>query len=85
MNRVLVIEEERVIQLLYAEELPAEGYDVMTTCDGVSVMQLIEQANPDLIVLDVKQWNQNQYDLFQEIRGTYPVLPIILCAGPPLN
>ena len=44
MNRILLEDDEQAIQLLYAEELPAEGYDVMTTGDGTSVLQALKPA-----------------------------------------
>jgi CheY-like chemotaxis protein len=43
MNRVLVVDDEKAIRMLYADELTEEGYDVIATGDGSGLMALIEQ------------------------------------------
>jgi DNA-binding response OmpR family regulator len=54
MDKILVVDDDKTIQLLYAEELEEEGYHVITTGEGSKVMELLKQKKPDLIVLDIK-------------------------------
>ena len=53
MNKILIVDDDEPIQILYADELTEEGYDVITTGDGVGLLGLIAEAQPDLVVLDI--------------------------------
>ena len=78
MNRILIVDDEKAIRLLYADELTEEGYEVITTGDGSVVMGLIEQKRPDLILLDIKLGKEDGLDLLQDIRNTYYDLPVVM-------
>jgi len=81
MNRILIVDDEESIQILYDNELTEEGYDVITSGDGSQLIELIEQKRPDLIVLDIRLGKNNGLDLLQDIRNTYYNLPVILCTA----
>lgn len=81
MNKILIVDDDEVIQILYADELTEEGYDVITTGDGVGLLGLIEETQPDLVVLDIRLGGTNGLDLLQDIRNTYYELPVILCSA----
>ena len=81
MNKILIVDDDVPIQILYADELTEEGYDVITTGDGVGLLGLIEEAQPNLVVLDIRLGETNGLDLLQDIRNTYYELPVILCSA----
>ena len=81
MYKILVMDDEEAIQILYADELTEEGYDVVTSGDGSNLMTLIDETKPDLIVLDVRLDQYDGLDLLQEIRNTHYNLPVILCTA----
>ena len=81
MNKILIVDDDVPIQILYADELTEEGYDVITTGNGVGLLGLIEEAQPDLVVLDIRLGEVNGLDLLQDIRNTYYELPVILCSA----
>ena len=83
MNRVLVVDDEKAIRMLYADELTEEGYDVIATGDGSGLMALIEQKRPDLVLLDIKLGKDDGLDLLQDIRNTYYDLPVVMCTAYP--
>jgi len=83
MNKILVLDDNKSIQLLYSDELTEEGYQVVTSGDGSRVMELIEKESPDLIVLDTRLGKYDGLDLLQQIRNTYNDLPVILCTAYP--
>ncbi len=83
MNKILIVDDEEAIQLLYSEELTEEGYDVVTSGQVTRLMELITQKRPDLIVLDIKLGKYDGLDLLQDIRNTWNNLPIILCTAYP--
>ena len=83
MNRILIVDDEKAIQLLFADELTEEGYEVITTGDGSGILKLIEQKRPDLVVLDIKLGKNDGLDLLQDIRNTYYDLSVVMCTAYP--
>jgi DNA-binding response OmpR family regulator len=84
MSRILVIDDDPSIRLLYSDELREEGYDVIEEGDGMKVPQLIREERPDLIVLDEKLGRLSGLELLKEIRGAGSDVPVILCTAYPL-
>jgi len=78
MPKVLVVDDEKSIRALCAEELGEEGYEVITTGQGKGVLGLIDSARPSVVVLDIRMEDCNGLELLQEIRRAHPDLPIVL-------
>ncbi|MDR1396674.1 MAG: response regulator [Desulfarculales bacterium] len=78
MIKILVVDDEAHIRLLYSEELKDEGYEVITAESGEGLLELINRENPSLVVLDIKMTSHNGLDLLQDIRNQYYDLPVIL-------
>jgi two-component system response regulator (stage 0 sporulation protein F) len=78
MNRILVVDDDTAIRLLYTDELTEEGYEVITGDGGSGLMELIEKKRPDLVVLDIPPGDHEGLGLFQTIRNAYDDLPVIL-------
>ncbi len=83
MKKILIIDDDWAIRMLYKEELFEEGYGVVTISGGKGLMELIRKENPDLIVLDIRLGEENGLDILQDIRNTYYDLPVILCTAYP--
>ncbi|WP_027183001.1 response regulator [Desulfovibrio inopinatus] len=78
-KKVLVVDDEKHIRMLYQEELEGEGYEVVTSDGEEDILNLLQRENPDVVVLDIKLGpNRSGLDLLQEIRGKDQVLPVIL-------
>lgn len=76
--RILVVDDERSIRTLYAEELGEEGYKVITTGEGKDVSKLVSSERPDAVILDIRMEDCDGLDLLQELRNAHSDLPIIL-------
>ena len=83
MQRILIIDDDPAIRLLYQEELHEEGYNVISSDGGNGVLQLVAEQKPDLILLDLKLGNRNGLDLLQEIRKEWWTIPVILLTAYP--
>ncbi len=78
-GKVLVVDDEKHIRMLYQEELEGEGYEVVTSDGEEDILGLLERENPEVVVLDIKLGpNRSGLDLLQEIRGKDQALPVIL-------
>lgn len=81
MNRILVVDDEANIRLLYAEELKDEGYEVATAATSAEAVEKLEQGAFDLAVLDIKLKNESGIELLQRIVKERHDMPVILCSA----
>jgi CheY-like chemotaxis protein len=52
-GRVLVVDDNRVIRQLIRVNLELEGFEVVTAADGAECLDVVHEARPDVITLDV--------------------------------
>jgi len=78
MPKILVIDDEKHIRLMYSVELMESGYDVITADGGYKLLKTIEEKKPDVVILDIKMVNYNGLDILQDIRNHFYDLPVIL-------
>jgi len=83
MKRVLIIDDDPSIRMLYQEELSEEGYDVISSDGEKGLLQLIADKRPDLLLLDVRLRSRNGLDLFQDIRNAFQRIPVVLTTAYP--
>ncbi len=81
MNRILVVDDEANIRLLYAEELTDEGYEVATAASTAEATEKLQQQIFDLAVLDIKLKNESGIELLQKIVKERHDMPVILCSA----
>jgi DNA-binding NtrC family response regulator len=79
-KKILVVDDERHIRMLYQEELQAEGYTVAVSDGREPIMDVVARENPDLVILDIKLEGNpvTGLELLQTIRAHDTVLPVIL-------
>jgi len=78
-KKVLVVDDEKHIRMLYQEELESEGY-VLATSDGLEdIIELLVREKPLVVILDIKLGpTLSGLDLLQKIRSKNLELPVIL-------
>jgi DNA-binding response OmpR family regulator len=81
MARILLIDDDEHIRLLYAQELSEEGYEVITLAPGDMIPSAVDQFQPEVVVLDIKMGGYDGLELLQHIRNRHLSLPIILCSA----
>src|SRR5262249_18358315 len=53
MTCVLVVEDDRGIQWMIADDLADRGHTVLTACDGKEALECLRGTRPEVIVLDL--------------------------------
>jgi len=53
MTKILIAEDNAVNRELLRELLEMRGYTVVEACDGEEALRMIEQTQPDLLLLDI--------------------------------
>ena len=82
-KKILVVEDEEGLRLLYKEELEAEGYEILTAGNGKEAIQQLEEERPDLIILDIVMPVMNGMEALGRILGKERKVPIILNSSYP--
>src|SRR5512136_2367868 len=77
-KKILVVEDEEGLRLLYEEELTAEGYEVLTAKNGREAVQQLEEGKPDLIILDIVMPVMDGMEALGRIVGKERKIPIVI-------
>lgn len=81
MSRLLVVDDEANIRILYADELSDEGYEVVTAATIAEATEKLQAGAFDLAVLDIKLRNENGIELLQKLVKERHEMPVILCSA----
>lgn len=65
---VLCIEDNKINMLLVSRIVEAEGYELLRAEDGPKALAVLEEAQPDIILLDINIPGINGLDLARMIR-----------------
>jgi DNA-binding response OmpR family regulator len=78
--RILVVEDDRVINQAVADRLSGEGYDVVQAYDGPEAVARFADGEPDLVLLDVMLPGFDGLEVCRRIQATRPVPVLMLTA-----
>jgi DNA-binding response OmpR family regulator len=79
-HRLLVVEDDAVINQALSDRLEAEGYDVVRAWDGPGAVAAFAEHEPDLVVLDVMLPGYDGHEVCRRIQAERPVPVIMLTA-----
>lgn len=66
--KILIVEDETIITEVLRLYLEKEGYTVYATCNGADGLRLIDEAAPDIVLLDIHLPDQNGLELARKFR-----------------
>jgi len=78
MKRLLLVDDEESIRLLYREEFMDEGYEVMTAKNGHEALEKFKKSRPDLVILDIQMPDIDGIDVLRQMKMLDPTVPVIL-------
>jgi CheY-like chemotaxis protein len=77
-HRILLVEDEEKQALLYQMELENEGYEVVVAKNGREAVELVENAEPDLVVMDISMPGMDGIEAMGRILSKHNKLPVII-------
>ena len=85
--RILVVDDVPENVRLLEAVLAPRGYDIVSATDGRVALELVESANPDLVLLDVVMPQMDGYTVCRRLRereetAVLPVIMLTSSAGP---
>jgi len=78
MKKILLVDDEEGIQLLYQEEFQDEGYEVISAFTGEEALEKFKSEIPDLVILDIQMPGMNGIEVLRQMKMIAPQLPVIL-------
>ncbi|EOF4734901.1 response regulator YycF [Listeria monocytogenes] len=76
-KKILVVDDEKPIADIVKFNLNKEGFDVYCAYDGDEALELVEEVQPDLILLDIMLPGRDGIEVCREVRKKYD-MPIIM-------
>lgn len=79
--RILVVDDEPDIRLLYEELLEEAGYEVNTAHDGAMAWELLQKYDYDLLITDNQMPKLSGIELLEKLSSNSQLLPAIMVTG----
>ena len=80
MDKILVIDDERVIRNTLKEALEYEGYKVDLAADGAEGLEMVSKEKYGLVICDIKMEGMDGLEFLEKVTGfdnfTFPVIMI---------
>src|SRR5437868_15335615 len=76
MKYVLVVDDDKVVNLLIARELQKKGYGVFMSYDAVQAGTALSRARVDAVIVDVPLAGGSAFDVIQSMKPPTRVGPI---------
>ncbi|MEY2474827.1 MAG: hypothetical protein QOG87_142 [Actinomycetota bacterium] len=81
--RVLVVDDDPVIQKLLKVNFEMEGYEVLSAADGAEGLDQAKSGSPDVIILDVMMPKMNGLEVLAALKADSETdtIPVILLSA----
>jgi CheY-like chemotaxis protein len=79
--RVLVVDDDPDVRLFLGASLEALGFVVVLAEDGQSGLDVLDAADPDLVLVDFAMPGMNGAQMAKLVRARRPSLPIVFATG----
>ncbi len=83
MKKILLVDDEESIQLLYHEEFEEEGYEVIAALSGEEALTKYKENVPDLVILDIQMPGMNGIEVLRQMKMIDSTVPVILSSAYP--
>lgn len=78
MPTILVVDDDRNLAILYEQELAEEGYEVIVAGNAKDAIRRVDEAPPDLVVLDIRMPGMDGIEAMGRILSRNNRMPVIL-------
>jgi CheY-like chemotaxis protein len=79
--RILFVDDEPAVRTTAGAVLEAAGYEVLTAADGMDGLHCLDEAQPDLIISDLRMPNMSGFEFLAVVRNRFPQIPTIALSG----
>lgn len=80
-RKVLIVEDHADLRRLYAIGLNQRGYEVRLATNGAEAIDRIEEARPDVLVLDLCMPLMDGWEVIDRLSASGANVPIVVVSG----
>lgn len=81
MDKVLIVEDEKVTRLSLTRILEKEGLQVIQAIDGRQAVELFKRESPSVVLLDIMMPVMGGMDTMRELKELDPSVPVIMATA----
>ncbi len=81
--RLLVVDDDVNLGLLYEQELKDDGYEVDVVNSGAEALEMVRINSYDLVVLDIGMPEMDGLETLGRLLGVDNKIPVIICTAYP--
>jgi DNA-binding response OmpR family regulator len=78
MPKLLVIDDETHIRMLYKKEFENDGYEVAVAADPAQALEIMRANCPDAIILDIELGDESGLTLLNRLRQEFRDCAVVL-------
>ncbi|MBU8871112.1 MAG: response regulator [Gemmatimonadales bacterium] len=78
MSKILIVDDEPHLRLLYETELRRAGFETMTASNADQGLEFVETMKPDLVILDIRMAGMDGIEALQHIIERDNNIPVVL-------
>jgi CheY-like chemotaxis protein len=82
---ILLVDDEELLRAGVQEMLEMSGYTVITATNGHEAMVCLKQHTIDLVITDLVMPKMDGVDFVEQLRQTWPDVPVIVVSGSTRN
>jgi DNA-binding response OmpR family regulator len=83
LKTVLVIDDDESLRLLLRDEFCDRGFNVVTACDGEEGLVSFNEADVDLVILDLNLPKINGKEVLEHLKAKSPDIPVVIYTANP--
>lgn len=76
--KILIVDDEYEVVASLREYLTLRGYTVSEAAEGEEALALVQQAPPDLILLDIRLPGMSGFEVLKRVRAQHPQIKVIM-------
>ena len=81
MPKLLIVDDESDTREFAKSFFKKRGIDVLTASGGRQALEIIDQENPDLVLLDVRMEGMSGIEVLRQLRKTNTHTKVIIVTG----
>ncbi len=81
MKKILLIDNEENIQIVYREEFEDDGYQVISALNGEEGLKKFSGEKPDIVILDIHMPGMGGVEVLRKMKTLDPAVPVVLSSA----
>ncbi len=81
MKKILLVDNEENIQIVYREEFENDGYHVVSALNGEEGLKKFSEEKPDIVILDIHMPGMGGVEVLRKMKTLDPAVPVVLSSA----